>query len=234
MPLYPIVHQGKDSVEVEHHRYPFAGKANAHVRLGVVGLASAGITWMDTGDDPDFYLARAGFAPDGKLGAQLLSRDQRDLRLVTFDGREQRQLIHEHSEPWLNLDGDTRHLTSGEILWSHERTGARHLSLHSAEGDEIRALTNGDWLVTGVIGIDEVRRLVYFSSTIEGVAERHVCRVPLDGGEVERITGGAGWHSGVLSPDGLWLIVTSHSRATAPRVDLVATDCIRREQKHRR
>ncbi len=224
VPLYPIVHQGKDAVEVEYHRYPFAGEANAQVRLGVVELADGAITWMDTGDDPDFYLARAGFAPGGKLSAQTLSRDQRDLRLVTFDGREQRQLIHEHSEPWLNLDGDTRFLKSGEILWSSERTGARHLSLYSEGGDEIRLLTSGDWVVTGVIGIDEERRYVYFSSTIEGVSERHVCRVSLDGGDVERMTTAPGWHSGVLSPDGVWLIVTSQARRSAPSVALVATD----------
>ena len=38
IPEYPIVHQGKDEPEVERHRYPFAGKANALVRLGVVGV----------------------------------------------------------------------------------------------------------------------------------------------------------------------------------------------------
>ena len=39
IPLYPIVHQGGDAFSVETHRYPFAGAANARVRLGVVSAA---------------------------------------------------------------------------------------------------------------------------------------------------------------------------------------------------
>ncbi len=41
IPVYRIVHQGQDAVgegAQEDHRYPFAGKANAKVRLGVVSL----------------------------------------------------------------------------------------------------------------------------------------------------------------------------------------------------
>ena len=36
IPIYPIVHQGKQPLEIEEHRYPFAGAANARVKLGIV------------------------------------------------------------------------------------------------------------------------------------------------------------------------------------------------------
>ena len=36
IPLYSIVHQGGEAYSVETHRYPFAGAANARVRLGVI------------------------------------------------------------------------------------------------------------------------------------------------------------------------------------------------------
>jgi dipeptidyl-peptidase-4 len=56
------------------------------------------------------------------------------------------------------------------------------------------------------------------------VTERHIYRVSLDDGEIERLTSGPGWHSGVLSPDGKWLIETHQSREQAPIVKLLATD----------
>ena len=43
IPEYPIVHQGMDRPEVERHRYPFSGAANATVQLGVVPAAG----WPD-------------------------------------------------------------------------------------------------------------------------------------------------------------------------------------------
>ncbi|MEO6397714.1 MAG: DPP IV N-terminal domain-containing protein, partial [Tepidiformaceae bacterium] len=151
VPLYPIVHQGKANVDIEYHRYPFAGAPNAFAELGVVDLASGQTTWMDLGSDRDIYVARVGWRPDGALTAQLLARDQATLRLVCFaaDGSSM-PLIEEHVEPWLNLGGDTKFLADNSILWTSERTGFRHISLHDADGRHMRDLTSGEWVVTAL------------------------------------------------------------------------------------
>ncbi|MBN9494725.1 DPP IV N-terminal domain-containing protein [bacterium] len=112
---YPIVHQGKDGIDIEQHRYPFAGGPNATVRLGVVELATGATAWMDLGADTDIYLARVAWRPDGVLTATLLSRDQQTARLLVFDAAgASRCLIEEHQQPWLNLDSGLRFLKSGE------------------------------------------------------------------------------------------------------------------------
>ena len=79
IPIYPILHQGKDTVDVEEHAYPFPGQENARVQLGVVAVEAGGTTWMDLGPDPDIYLARVAWSPDGALTAQVESRDQQTL-----------------------------------------------------------------------------------------------------------------------------------------------------------
>ncbi|MEO9254985.1 MAG: S9 family peptidase [Tepidiformaceae bacterium] len=219
---YPIVHQGKDGVEIEHHRYPFAGEANTLVQLGVVELSSGQTTWMDLGPETDIYLARVAWRPDGVLTAQLLSRDQKTLRFIAFDPKNgaSTTLIEEHSDPWLNLSDDTRFLKSGEILRSSERTGFNHLYLHAADGTEIRALTSGDWVVTHLAGLDETRRIAYFVATKESVLERHLHAVSLDGGDVTRITTIAGWHGCVLSKDCDQFIDVWSTMERAPRLEL--------------
>ncbi|MBK6661305.1 MAG: DPP IV N-terminal domain-containing protein [Thermoflexaceae bacterium] len=98
IPEYPIVHQGKDEPEVERHRYPFAGKANALVRLGVVGVEGGPAHWMDIGSETDIYIARVAWRPDNVLTAQLLSRDQKDLWLIAFEADGPRGLVEEHGE----------------------------------------------------------------------------------------------------------------------------------------
>ncbi|MCC6382254.1 MAG: DPP IV N-terminal domain-containing protein [Dehalococcoidia bacterium] len=223
IPEYPIVHQGTPAVDVERHRYPFAGEANARLRLGVVDVVSGALVWMDLGGAADVYLADVYWTPGGALAADVLSRDQRTLRLLRFDDGRPVVLVEEQQDPWLNLGHDTRFLASGEILRGSERTGYRHLFLHAADGALVRQLTAGEWVVTRLVGVDEGRRLAYVLGTRDGALERHLYAVPLDGGDVLRLTDEPGWHDAVLSEDGEWLLDTWSNRHSAPVVVLEPT-----------
>lgn len=225
IPDYPIVHQGQDALDTEHHRYPFAGAPNARVRLGVVAAEGGEPVWMDLGDEDDIYLPRVVWRPDGVLAGMMLNRAQTELRLHLFDPETGAVLrtLEERSEPWLNL-GDFRFLETGELLWSSERSGFRHLYLYDADLRESRELTSGEWVVTRIVEVDDAGRTVFFSGTREGAIERHLYRVGLDGGEVERLTSEPGVHGCAVAPDGAAFIDTFSSRERAAVTTLRRTD----------
>jgi len=222
IPKYPIVHQGKDTLDVEEHRYPFAGQPNARIELGVIELGSGQVRWLDLGGDPDIYLARAAWRPDGVFTAQVLSRDQRSLRLLAFNPETGAPslLLERKGEPWVNLDHDTRFLKSGELVRTSEKDGFRHLYLNHPAERTPRVLTDGDWVVTRLVSVDEERRIAYFMATRESVLERHLYAVSLDGGEPNRITLEAGWHDVVISPDHSRFVDTSSTLDHGPQVIL--------------
>ena len=203
VPPFSIVHQGTPEPDVETHRYPFAGRPNAVVTLGVVPATGGDTVWMDLGGETDVYLARVAWRPDGAVMALVLSRDQRHMRWLACDPETgaSRVTLEEHGEPWLNLSNDTRFLESGETLFSSERSGFRHLYLRPAGGGEARALTSGDWMVTKLLDLDEERRVAAFAATRESALERHVYEVGLDGGDVRRLTEEPGFHDAVFAPD---------------------------------
>ena len=89
----------------EDHRYPFAGRANAIVRLGVIPASGGEPVWMDLGESEDVYLARVRWLPDGGLSAQLQNREQSVLDLVRFDPLtgQKTTLLRETSDDWINL-----------------------------------------------------------------------------------------------------------------------------------
>lgn len=225
IPDYPIVHQGQDALDTEHHRYPFAGAPNARVRLGVVAADGGGPVWMDLGDEEDIYLPRVVWRPDGILAGMVLNRAQTELRLYLFDPETGAvlQTLAERSEPWLNL-GDFRFLETGELLWSSERTGFRHLYLYDVDLTSARPLTSGEWVVTRIVEVDEAGRSVFFSGTREGAVERHLYRVGLDGGEVERLTSKPGVHGCTVAPDGATFVDTFSSREQAAVTTLRRTE----------
>lgn len=219
VPVYPIVHQAKDRLEVEEHRYPFAGKTNARVRLGTVATAGGPPTWLDLGQGPDVYLARVDWHPDGRLFVQVLTRDQRRLVLKAFDpaGWSSQTLLIEESDTWVNLHDDLRFVKeTGEFTWSSERTGYRHLYLYQADGTLVRQLTDGEWPVDGVRTVDRAGRQLYFTAWTDTPVERHLYRVSLDGGDPVQITREPGMHDGVAARDGSSFVDLFDSRTQPP------------------
>ncbi len=227
IPVYRIVHQGKDAVGAgaeEDHRYPFAGAANARVRLGVVPADGASdAVWMDLGDDEDVYLARVAWFPDGTLAAVLLNREQSAVRLLRCDPATgaTTELLHETSDVWINLHNAFRplkHGASGDeggFLWASERTGFRHLDVRARDGSLLRVLTAGDWQVDALSSIDEENGVVYFTGTRDGATERHLYAVPLAGGDVRRLTPERGTHAVAIDGAHRWF-VDRHSAIDHP------------------
>ena len=197
VPAFDILHQGKaDPRHVESHRYPFAGQANPSVRLAVVVVPAAGATpttvWMDlcgadsgtvSDIDPnDYYLARAGWWPDGSVMAQVQNRRQTVLQLLRLDpltGARQ-VLVEERTEVWVNLHdmlhslptllrGDSSNCTGAvgttgragfRFIWASERSGYRQLYLYqydcassSSSNSSGSSGSNGG---TGARGVAEV------------------------------------------------------------------------------
>ncbi len=228
IPLYSIVHQGEAEVSVEAHRYPFSGASNAKVRLGVVSAEGGETTWLAlpvAGDD--FYLARVDWDGPTDLLVQILARDQKSLRLHRIDLGSGRSplLIEEKSDSWVNLHNDLRAIEgTGEILWSTERSGFRHLQLHDRDGKLLRALTEGDWPVDAVDHVDARRREVWFSAGIASPLERHLHRVSLDGEPRIKVTTEPGTHRATVAKDGESYVDTFSSRARPPVTRLVARD----------
>lgn len=224
---YPIVHQGGNDVDVETHRYPFSGDRNADVSLWVVDLPSGDACQLSLPEE-DGYLVRVAWWPDAdggqRLVAQWVDRQQKRLQLIAFESGDATVLIDELQEPWINVADDAQGLKDGTFLWSSEQSGFRHLSLRALDGSEIRSLTSGDWLVDGVIGVDEDSGWIYFNSTRGSPLERRVERVSLSGGEIETLSEAGGLHGAALSRDGKWLAMMSSSLNSAATISLVATD----------
>jgi dipeptidyl-peptidase-4 len=212
----------------EEHRYPFAGEANARVRLGVVAVAGGEPTWLDLGEDKDVYLARVDWLPDGGLVAQIENREQTRLDLIWFDPRNGRQrlLLRETSDVWINLHQSFRPLAgthfgrAGGFIWASERSGFRHLYLYDRDGQLMRPLTSGSWQVDAIVAVDEERGQVFFQATRDSPLERHLYVASFAGDEPKRLTREPGLHQVVVDRGFRRFVDVHQSVAQPPRVTL--------------
>lgn len=101
-----------DGIKLTEQRYPYAGKNNVDIALGVVTLKDKAINWVTLNDDKskDIYLPRVNWLPDSRhLSFQWQSRDQHklDLQLVALDAlTKPKTLVKERSDAWVNLNND--------------------------------------------------------------------------------------------------------------------------------
>ncbi|NQD38551.1 S9 family peptidase [Permianibacter sp. IMCC34836] len=214
--------QGKDGLTIVSQRYPRAGKANAKVQLGVMDLLDGHINWIDLGKDDDIYLARVDWLPDSRqLAIQRQSRDQKKLDLIVHDtltGRSQ-ILISETSPTWVNLHSDLRFLkTRSQFVWASERSGFKHLYLYDRTGKLVKPLTEGPWQIEELKAIDEANNRVWFTGYADSAMELHLYSVSLDGGPIQKMTQGEGWHNTTVSDDGEFFLDNFSSPSQPPLV----------------
>src|SRR6202163_2849760 len=201
-----------DNVATFTQRYPAAGGCNVLVRLGVTDLQGRTV-WVDLGGDTDIYLARVNWLPDGRtLAVQRENRDQRRLDLLFADietGRS-RVVLTETSATWIELHDEISFLEkTKEFIWASSRDGYRHLYLYDYAGHLLRQLTAGNWAVDdfrarAIKGIDENRRLLYFTATANSPTERQLYSTSLDTQDpykIDRISQADGLHGITMSSD---------------------------------
>jgi len=227
----------------EEHEYPFVGKENARVRVGVVPVESPeGRVWTDIsaggrdgGGTWEEYVPRVGWFPDGRLYAQLQDRRQQTLQLVQFDAEtgKRKTLVEEKTSVWHNLNNCFRPLSKyvagdgtslrGGFLWASERDGYRHLYLYTRDGTCLGQVTSGDWMVDSLDGIDESQGLLYFSGTVDSEIERHLYCASLSnceggGRKVRRVTKEPGMHHVILDPSFRHFVDIHDSPSQPPQI----------------
>ncbi|KAK4436220.1 Dipeptidyl aminopeptidase 4 [Sesamum alatum] len=247
IPLFRIMHQGKNSVgsdAQEDHAYPFAGSSNVKVRLGVISANGGPVSWMDLhcgeGDrvENEEYLARVNWMRGNILTAQVLNRTHTKLKILRFDIKtgQRKVIFEEEHETWINLHDCFTPLdkvpnkSSAGFIWASEKTGFRHLYLYDIDGACLGPITQGDWMVEQVAGVNEVTGVVYFTGTLDGPLESHLYCTNLfpDAGRSlpvpMRLTQGKGKHVVVLDHQLQRFVDIHDSLGSPPKVTLNLLD----------
>ncbi|WP_348708333.1 S9 family peptidase [uncultured Pseudoalteromonas sp.] len=205
-----------DEVKLFNQRYPFTGTDNVKIQLGVVSINNQKTDWVDLGDEQDIYIARAKWLKDNKtLSYQWQDRSQHNLELRFYNSETKKQTValKETSDTWINLHFDLQFLNDKKhFVWASERDGFKHLYLYRTNGEMIRQITQGEWVIDSLKGIDEKKGIVYFAGRKDTALESHLYSVPLfKKGEIKRVTELGAYHNVVIAKDNKTFIDNSSS-----------------------
>ena len=212
---------GATGTKVYEQRYPAAGTPNVLVDLYVMKADGSARVKVDLGRNPDIYLARVDWLPDGSaLLVQRQSRDQKTLDLLRVDPATGKATLlfteKAGARSWLNLSDAYRALDDGSLIWRSERDGYGHL-WRFARGRWTQ-LTKGSWVVTGLVGVDQAKGRVFFTGNRDGVLEQHLYAVEIaKPGDPQRLTERGWWNAATMDGAATRLIVTRSNPDQPPQ-----------------
>ncbi len=242
---------GATGTQVFDQRYPVAGSDNAVVELFVMDpdggdrvaidlTGNQDLAFYNADDPTDFYVARVDWAPDGSLYVQRQNRQQDRMDVLKIDPatgasevvlQEQDAMASKggRGQYWINLSDDYRFLEDGSLIWWSERDGYGHL--YHVDGDDelgsYQRITEGQRVVTKLVGVDDEAKRVYYTATSEDdVLEQHIYSMPYESGSptVEtRLTQPGFTHGASMDDAGKTLLITRSAKDQPPQTYLADT-----------
>jgi dipeptidyl-peptidase-4 len=235
VPTYPIINWIPAHPTVDNEKYPKVGDANPVVQLGVLDADKGKVRWISLTNDEEAYIPRFGWVGDGVVWAEVLNRNQDKMDLYFVDAKSGKsRIVLTETTPgaWIDFDHvEVRFLkSSGGFLWPSWRNGNMHLYLYSfdkqnpmgADAKLERQLTQGNFEVMGIEGVDEAAGTVFFLANPGDPRQQHICSAKLDGTGLQQLTHEDGLYFGKFSEDGKHYEQTFMGPFTAPRMSLCA------------
>lgn len=224
---YPLVNIEPRPAEIENTRYPMAGMPIHKVTVGIFNPQTGTTKYLDTQRQGFDYLTNVTWSPDSKkIYIAVLNRAQNHLWLNRYDattGAWEKTLLEETHDRYVEPERGPWFIPnkSGQFVWFSERDGFDHLYLYNEEGKLLRQLTSGPWVVKQIIGFSEPTGELVFTATKDSPLETNVYAVNIKTAKIKRISTNGGVHTGLLSPDGAFLL-DSYSNTIYPiRIELI-------------
>jgi len=192
--------------------------------VGVVSAKGGKTTWMNIPIHPGDYIPRFGWVNRNTLWVETVSRDHKH-RALFFVGAElgdARKMLEISDEKFLDEDYDVA-VGDGAVVLSSWSDGHTHLYLYSynsavplaTDAKLERQLTQGDFEVGDVYGVDPARKVVTYASNEGNPLEQQIWEVNFNG-KRKQLSAGAGFHDATFAPSGRTFTDKYSTRATTP------------------
>jgi dipeptidyl-peptidase-4 len=207
--------------ETYNYKYPKAGDANSIIEIHVYALQTGKDVTVDIGAEKDIYIPRIKWTQvDSKLAVAWMNRLQNNLKWLSADANNGSTTViyNEQNKYFVEVNDDLQFLADGKhFITTNEADGYRHIYLYGMDGKLKSQLTKGNWEMTEILGIDEKKKLVYFTAAYASPLDRQLFSVDFNGKKMKQLTQGAGTHRISMNADYSYY-VDNYSTLTTPAV----------------
>ena len=205
---YPLVDIDTRIATEDPIKYPMAGETGHEVTIGVYHLDSGHTTYLKAGNPKDRYFTNIQWSPDGKKIYLIeVNRDQTDMSLDRYDattGVKEATLYTEHHDKYVHPVTAITFLPwdSEKFILQSEKNGFNHLYLFNTKGEQLKQLTDGNWVVIDLVGFNVAKKSAIILSTECGDIQNNLFAVDIATGKRKLLDNGRGMHGNHWQPSG--------------------------------
>jgi dipeptidyl-peptidase 4 len=227
---YPLVDITTTPASLENIKYPMAGAITPIVTLGIYNVNKNEVVWLKTDGEKDQYLTSITWGPEEKfIYVGHLNRDQNHLRLVKYDaqsGEKIKMLFEEKDEQYVEPQNQLHFLKKepNKFVWLSQRDGWLHAYLYNTDGEMLKQLTKGNWVITDFLGFDSKHENIYVVGTKDSPMERHLYKIDIkNSGKTKKLTTKVGTHK-IKKHDSMRYFIDDFSNITTPKEISILTE----------
>lgn len=204
---YPLVDIETREAEAKMIRYPMAGMTSELIYVAVYNTKTNTKIILDTEELKEYYFTNITWSPDEKfIYIQVLNREQNHLWLNKYDvnnGKMVKTLFEETNEKYVEPEEKIHFLknSNNEFVYMSERDGFYHAYLCNIDGEIIKQLTKGNWVITSFEGFNSDNTQMYFMSTKDSPLEKNLYSLDMKTLKITRITNESGTHTVYFNKD---------------------------------
>ena len=235
VPLVQLTNYEGTHPKYEKIAIPQPGDQNPKVRIGVIDVKTHKHIWLNTGETGDNYIPRLYWTSEpNTLAMMVLNRKQDDMKIFFFNvvTGDHHLVMEEKNNTWVaifNFYTDVNDMMFfpekvHEFFWISDRSGYYQIYRYNYDGKLLNRVTNGNWDVIKVLGINPDTKTVYYTSAEASPLEVQLYSIKFDGSHEERLSKAPGFHHFNMSPNTKYYIDTYSSTNQPRQVELWNTD----------
>ncbi len=228
---YPIMDVAGQVTSIETIKYPMAGKTSHVVKVGIFDVAASLLAekpifhYLNTDINDGEFLTNITFSPDEKyIYITHVNRQQNQMCLVEYDlksGEKIKIVIEERDSKYVEPKTRPYFLKNSPFfIWQSDRDGWNHLYLYNRSGRLVTQLTQGEWEVTELYGVNPKEDIIYFGSTNPSPIGNYVYSLHVKTKKMKLLTPEEGTHNPRFTEDKKFFIDYFSNLETPNRIYL--------------
>lgn len=210
--LYPTPYQ---------YKYPKAGEPNSIIQIKLYQLQTKKTVTAALGKETDIYIPRIKWTKNPQqLCIYRLNRHQNHLELLLADAATGKTstIFEESNKYYIDINDNLQFLPDGHsFIINSERSGFNHFYKYDWQNQQLTPLTNGNFDIEHLIGVDEQNQLLYYTAAATSPLERQLYVVDWNGQQTQLLTPEKGTHS-ITPIAGYQFFLDKHSSLQSPPV----------------
>lgn len=203
------------------YKYPKAGEPNSIIQIKMYDLVSKKTINANVGKETDQYIPRIKWTRDAnQLCIYKMNRHQNKLELLLANAKsgDTKNIYEETNKYYIEINDNLQFLPDNQsFIFNSERSGYNHFYKWNWVTKQLTPLTQGNYDIENLIGIDEKAQLLYYTSAENSPLQRKLYVVDWNGNNKHPLTEKDGTHS-ITTINGYQFFLDKYSSLNTPPV----------------